>query len=95
MPDSPTVLQIGTTAPLTADQISDQHADLFLQLKPGTDVALYNGIMHEIIRLGLVDREFVARRTSNYDALAKTVEAYPPDLAARITALRERSRARS
>ncbi|MGH3354862.1 MAG: molybdopterin-dependent oxidoreductase, partial [Nocardioidaceae bacterium] len=32
------------------------HADYFLQLKPGTDVALYNGIMHEVIRLGLVDR---------------------------------------
>ena len=65
------------------------HADYFLQLKPGTDVALYNGMMHEIIRLGLIDREFIARRTSNYDELVKTVEAYPPDLAARITGVDE------
>ena len=61
------------------------HADVFLQLRPGTDVALYNGIMHEIIRLGLVDEEFIASRTSNYEALAATVEAYPPELAAQIT----------
>ena len=62
-----------------------EHADLFLQLKPGTDVALYNGIMHEVIRLGLIDRDFIASRTSNYDELARTVEAYPPELAAQIT----------
>lgn len=62
-----------------------EHADVFLQLKPGTDVALYNGIMHEVIRLGLIDREFIAARTSNYDELARTVEAYPPELAAQIS----------
>ncbi|WP_046469243.1 formate dehydrogenase subunit alpha [Allosalinactinospora lopnorensis] len=61
------------------------HADIFCQLKPGTDVALYNGIMHEVIRLGLVDRDFLASRTTNYEELARTVEAYPPELAAQIT----------
>ncbi|MGH3474677.1 MAG: formate dehydrogenase subunit alpha [Aeromicrobium sp.] len=61
------------------------HADVFIQLKPGTDVALYNGIMHEVIRLGLVDEDFIASRTSNFEALARTVEAYPPELAAQIT----------
>ena len=50
-----------------------EHADIFCQLKPGTDVAFYNGIMHEVIRLGLIDRDFIANRTSNYDQLAKTV----------------------
>ncbi|MGH3951752.1 MAG: molybdopterin-dependent oxidoreductase, partial [Pseudonocardiaceae bacterium] len=62
-----------------------EHADIFCQLKPGTDVALYNGIMHEVIRLGLIDRTFISNRTSNYDELARTVEAYPPELAAQIT----------
>lgn len=71
-----------------AGTVSD-HADVFLQLKPGTDVALYNGIMHEVIRLGLVDREFIASRTSNYDALARVVEQYPPELAAQITGVPE------
>ena len=43
---------------------------IYCQLKPGTDVAFYNGIMHEVIRLGLIDRDFIAGRTSNYEALA-------------------------
>ncbi|PSK97734.1 NAD-dependent formate dehydrogenase catalytic subunit /NAD-dependent formate dehydrogenase iron-sulfur protein [Murinocardiopsis flavida] len=63
------------------------HADIFCQLKPGTDVALYNGIMHEVIRLGLVDRDFIAERTTNYERLAETVAAYPPELAAQITGI--------
>src|SRR6185503_3443557 len=62
-----------------------EHADIFVQLKPGTDVAFYNAVMHEIIRLGLVDREFIANRTSNYDELARTVADYPPERAAQIT----------
>ncbi len=52
-----------------ADKMAD-HADIFCQLKPGTDVAFYNGVMHEVIRLGLTDADFIANRTSNFDALA-------------------------
>jgi formate dehydrogenase major subunit len=62
-----------------------EHADIFCQLKPGTDVAFYNSIMHEVIRLGLVDKEYVAARTSNFDALAATVADYPPERAEQIT----------
>jgi formate dehydrogenase major subunit len=69
-----------------ADKMAD-HADIFCQLKPGTDVAFYNGIMHEVIRLGLIDREFIANRTSNFEALAETVRNYPPERAAQITGL--------
>ncbi|HEU0127816.1 MAG TPA: molybdopterin-dependent oxidoreductase, partial [Pseudonocardiaceae bacterium] len=64
-----------------------EHADIFVQLKPGTDVAFYNAVMHEVIRLGLIDREFVANRTSNYDELARTVADYPPERAAQITGI--------
>jgi formate dehydrogenase major subunit len=67
-----------------ADKMS-AHADIFCQLKPGTDVAFYNGVMHEVIRLGLTDPEFIASRTTNYDALARTVADYPPERAAQIT----------
>ena len=69
-----------------ADKMAD-HADIFCQLKPGTDVAFYNGVMHEVIRLGLTDREFIANRTSNYEALAETVKNYPPERAAQITGI--------
>ncbi len=67
-----------------ADKMAD-HADIYCQLKPGTDVALYNGVMHEIVRLDLVDHDYIARRTSNYEALARIVRDYPPQRAEQIT----------
>ena len=67
-----------------ADTMAD-HADIYCQLKPGTDVAFYNGVMHEIIRLGLTDDEYVATRTSNFEALKRTVADYPPERAEQIT----------
>ena len=68
------------------ERIAD-HADIYCQIKPGTDVAFYNGVMHEVIRLGLVDHEFIAERTSNYEALAKLLEDYPPERAEQITGI--------
>ena len=56
------------------ERIAD-HADVFCQIKPGTDVAFYNGVLHEVIRLGLVDREFIARARDNYGELAELVQA--------------------
>src|SRR5207302_3947601 len=67
-----------------ADKMAD-HADIYCQLKPGTDVAFYNGIMHEVIRLGLTDDAFIRARTSNYEALERTVADYPPERAEQIT----------
>ncbi len=67
-----------------ADKMAD-HADIYCQLKPGTDVAFYNGVMHEVIRLGLTDDEFIRTRTSNFEALKDTVAAYPPERAEQIT----------
>ena len=63
------------------ERIAD-HADIYCQLKPGTDVAFYNGVMHEVIRLGLVDEEFIAERVAGYEDLKRTVEGYPPERAA-------------
>jgi formate dehydrogenase major subunit len=67
-----------------ADKMAD-HADIFCQIKPGTDVAFYNGVMHELIRLGLTDTAFIENRTTNYAALAETVSHYPPERAEQIT----------
>jgi formate dehydrogenase major subunit len=62
-----------------------EHADIFVQLKPGTDVAFYNAVMHEIIHLDLIDRQFIEQRVSNYESLAATVADYSPERAAQIT----------
>src|SRR4029078_5946287 len=60
------------------ERIAD-HADVFCQIKPGTDVAFYNAVLHEVIARGLVDRDFIAQRVTNYGELAKTVREYTPE----------------
>ncbi|MFG2075219.1 formate dehydrogenase subunit alpha [Nonomuraea maritima] len=62
-----------------------EHADYHCQVKPGTDVAFYNAIMHEVIRLGLIDMEFIKARVSGFEELVRTVNDYPPERAAQIT----------
>jgi len=47
-------------------------------LMPGTDAALAYGIMHVLIRDGLVDRDYVERHTLGYDALAARASEWPP-----------------
>jgi len=61
-----------------------EHAWRFCQIRSGTDVAFYNGMMHVIIREGLLDREFVAARTHGFDEVARTVQRYTPQYVAGI-----------
>jgi formate dehydrogenase major subunit len=72
------------------ERIAD-HADIYCQIKPGTDVAFYNGVMHEIIEMGLIDEEFIAKRTSNYEALAKLLQDYPAERAGQICGISPRT----
>ena len=65
-------------------------ADIHLKLKPGTNVAFANGMMHVIIERGLMDRDFIATRTEGYDDLAKLVADYTPERVAKICNIDER-----
>jgi len=58
------------------------HATLFLQVKPGTDIYVFLAIMHVIIREGWADETFIAGRTEGYEAFRQAVEEYPPERAA-------------
>ena len=71
------------------ERVAD-HADIFCQIKPGTDVAFYNGVMHEVIRLGLVDREFIARARDELRRAGEARQAVPAR--ARRADLRRRRR---
>jgi anaerobic selenocysteine-containing dehydrogenase len=62
-------------------------ADVFLPLKPRSDIALLNGIIHILIRSGQIDCEFIANHTSGFAELAKFVEKYTPEHVAEITGL--------
>jgi assimilatory nitrate reductase catalytic subunit len=64
-------------------------ADLHLPLRPRTDLALINGIMHILIRAGLIDRAYIDRHTSGFAELAESLEKYTPAYVAGITGLSE------
>jgi formate dehydrogenase major subunit len=61
------------------------HAAVWLRLRPGTDVALLNGIAHVIIAEGLADEAFIAQRTEGYAAFRETVLRCTPQKASAIT----------
>jgi formate dehydrogenase major subunit len=57
----------------------------YVRFKPGTDVALLNGLMHVILREGLQDDAFIAARTEGFEAVRDMAEHYPPDVVEKIT----------
>jgi predicted molibdopterin-dependent oxidoreductase YjgC len=58
------------------------HATLFLQVKPGTDIYVFLAIMHTIIREGWADETFIAERTEGFEAFKAVIEEYTPERAA-------------
>ena len=59
-------------------------ADLFLPILPGTDVALYNAMLHVMLWDGLCDERFIAEHTAGFDALKDAVRTSTPEVAAGI-----------
>mgnify|MGYP000193232711 CR=1 FL=1 len=64
-------------------------ADLFLQIKPGTDLALLNGLLHLLVESGAIDQEFIAEHTEGWDAMPAFLADYPPAKVAEITGIPE------
>ena len=60
-------------------------ADVAVNHRLGSDVALLNGMMHVIIKNGWQAEDYIAQRTEDYKALAKVVNAYSPDKVRDIT----------
>ncbi len=58
------------------------YAEQYVQIRPGSDVAFYNGVMHVLIAENLIDRAFIAERTEGFEALEAVVRRYPPEVAA-------------
>jgi assimilatory nitrate reductase catalytic subunit len=57
-------------------------ADLFLPILPGTDVALFHGMLHVMLSEGLVDMAFVNEHTQGFDALHAIVREFTPEAVA-------------
>lgn len=60
-------------------------ADVFLNIKPGTDVALLNAMAHVILKEGLYDRNFIDERTENFDDWKGSLDEYTPEYAETVT----------
>jgi formate dehydrogenase alpha subunit len=60
------------------------YADQWLQQRPGSDVALLNGMMNVILAEGLADEEFIRERTEGFEEFKKVVEEYAPERASEI-----------
>ncbi len=61
------------------------YADIWLRPRPGTDVALLNGIANVIINEGIQDHGFIDNRTEGYDDWKETVSKYTPDYVESLT----------
>lgn len=66
-----------------------EKADLFMQIRPGTDLALLNGLLHLLVKSGHTDPAFIARFTSGFESMEAFLEDYPPDKVSEITGIPE------
>ncbi|MBV8226905.1 MAG: molybdopterin oxidoreductase family protein, partial [Verrucomicrobia bacterium] len=64
--------------------------DLFLPIKPGTDVALFNGILHLMIKNDWIDHSFIENWTVGFEEVAASVEEWTPGRTAQITGIAEK-----
>ncbi|WP_297794589.1 molybdopterin-dependent oxidoreductase, partial [Mycobacterium sp.] len=64
-------------------------ADLFLQIAPGSDLALLNGLLHLIVQNGHTDPEFIAEFTEGWEVMPSFLQQYAPDKVSEITAVPE------
>lgn len=65
------------------------YADVFLQIQPGTNIALLNGMMNVIIDRGLHDKEYIEERTENFEDFAEIIKEYTPERVAKICGVDE------
>ncbi len=62
-----------------------RHATLWLRQRPGTDIAVFNGLINLIIQENLHDQAYIAERTENFEALRETVAKYTPEYVEQIS----------
>jgi assimilatory nitrate reductase catalytic subunit len=65
--------------------------DLFLPIKPGRDIALFNGILHLMIEHDWLDHAFIEQHTSGFDKVAEHVKDWTPRKTAEVTGIAERA----
>ena len=54
-------------------------ADIHVPLRPGTDAAFFNGVLHVVERQGRINEDFIARRTTGWEATRAVIRGYTPE----------------
>jgi assimilatory nitrate reductase catalytic subunit len=65
--------------------------DLFLPVKPGRDVALFNGILHLMIKNDWLDHDFIEQQTVGFETVAQHVKQWSPPRTAKVTGIAEKA----
>ncbi len=65
--------------------------DLFLPIKPGRDIALFNGILFLMIENDWLDHDFIEKHTAGFEAVAEHVREWTPARTAEVTGIAERA----
>jgi sulfite reductase (NADPH) flavoprotein alpha-component len=69
--------------------LTAEKADLYLQIKPGTDLALLNGLLYLLHAQGKTDMDFIQRYTQGWEAMPEFLAEYTPEKVSAITGLPE------
>ena len=69
--------------------LTARSATLHLRLEPGTDAALANGLLHVLVRDGLIDEDYIRQRTEGFEQAKAAAAAYWPEQVERITGVSE------
>lgn len=69
--------------------LTTRNAHLHLRLTPGSDAALANGLLHLLIRDGLVDQDYIQTRTEGFEQVRGCIATYWPEQVERITGVPE------
>ena len=59
-------------------------ADLYIPVRPGGDIGIFNSMLYLLIERGWIDRSFIASHTTGWDAVEQTIRMYPPERGAQI-----------
>jgi assimilatory nitrate reductase catalytic subunit len=65
--------------------------DLFLPVKPGRDIALFNGVLHLMIENDWLDHDFINNWTAGFDAVAESIKEWTPRKTAEVTGITEKA----
>lgn len=58
--------------------------DLFIPVRPGGDIGVFNAMLHVMIRRGWIDQRFLAEHTTGWEAVEEAVREYTPEVGGRI-----------